>query len=73
MGSDGTTTLGDTWRWSGGTWTKVAVAGPSSRLRAAMALDAARGRVVLYGGQTTAGVTLADTWEFDGTAWRQGP
>jgi hypothetical protein len=38
-----------------------------------MAYDAARQRVVLFGGIAagTVGVALADTWEWDGTAWLQ--
>jgi hypothetical protein len=72
-GSDGTTVRADTWKWDGSAWSKLGVTGPSARLSAAMALDVARARVVLYGGQTAAGTALADTWEFDGTAWRQVP
>jgi hypothetical protein len=36
----------------------------------AMAFDGARGRVVLFGGRSTAaGSVLADTWEWDGAQW----
>jgi hypothetical protein len=35
-----------------------------------MAYDRDRNRIVLYGGEVAAGTPdLADTWEFDGTAW----
>src|SRR5262245_52369130 len=34
-----------------------------------MAYDSARGRTVLSGGRQAGGVSLADTWEWDGTAW----
>src|SRR5262245_54514259 len=37
---------------------------------AAMAYDAARGRVVLFGGSFANGTYSADTWEYDGQAWR---
>jgi hypothetical protein len=38
-----------------------------------MAYDSARSKVVLFGGQTspTFGVVAADTWEWNGTNWRQ--
>lgn len=39
--------------------------GPPGRKRAAMAYDAKRDRVVLFGGNSF-GVDLGDTWEFDG-------
>lgn len=51
-GSDGTSALADTWKWDGAAWAKLTATGPSARLSAAMAFDASRGRVVLYGGQT---------------------
>jgi hypothetical protein len=35
-----------------------------------MVFDAARGRAVLFGGQSAAGV-LNDTWEWDGQGWNQ--
>jgi hypothetical protein len=68
-GSDGVNTLGDSWKWDGASFTKLAISGPPARLSAAMALDSKRGKVVLYGGQNAAGAALADTWEFDGAAW----
>ena len=34
-----------------------------------MAYDAARARVVLFGGVDPAGTALADTWEWDGSDW----
>jgi hypothetical protein len=46
------------------------VAGPSSRM--AMTFDVARGRMLGFGGGTEragVGVTLDETWEWDGSAW----
>lgn len=60
--------LGDTWVWNG-TWTKRADNGPA-RSAAQMAWDAARQRLVIYGG-TIAGAALSDTWEWDGATWTQ--
>jgi hypothetical protein len=34
-----------------------------------MAYDAARGRVVMFGGRDSSGNMTADTWEWDGTTW----
>jgi len=58
--------LGDTWRWDGATWSPVTTAhAPPATASHAMALDSARGRVVLFGGTGNPG-----TFEFDGTDWR---
>ena len=37
-----------------------------------MAYDAARGRIVLFGGLNTDGVRFGDTWEWDGASWHLG-
>ena len=68
--SDGAsfTRFGDTWTWNGTTWTQHAVAGPPARMAPTMAYDAARQRVVLYGG-ATATTQLGDVWEWDGEGW----
>jgi hypothetical protein len=57
------------WEWDGTSWLDKTPSGlkPSSRSVAAMAFDAARARVVLFGG--FAGSYLQDTWEWDGAAW----
>ncbi len=63
--------LGDTWEWDGTDWTQRSPANaPSPRGRHAMAWDAARGRVVLFGGEDDS-VRYADVWEWDGTDWQQ--
>jgi Bacterial Ig-like domain (group 2) len=60
---------GLTWRWNGSGWAMAANAGPPGpRFGPAMAYDAHRNRVVLFGGFTGAGYR-ADTWEWDGTQW----
>jgi hypothetical protein len=63
----------ETWEWNGTSWTQRLLAlAPSPRERPAMDYDFARSRVVLFGGRTdaTAASQLADTWEWDGTAWQ---
>ncbi len=44
-------------------------AAPSARVYHQMAYDAARQRVVLFGGVKT--ILLGDTWEWDGASWTQ--
>ncbi len=59
-------TLNDTWEWDGTTWVqRTLAASPGGRTQHAMAYDAARSRVVLFGGYQVA----ADVWESDGTNW----
>jgi hypothetical protein len=60
---------GETWDWDGTVWAIHYVSGPGPRFRHAMAYDAARGKIVLYGG--TYNGTLGDTWEWDGQFWTQ--
>ena len=61
----------DTWEWDGTTWIERRPAtSPPPRFGHAMAYDAARGRVVLFGGYDFfSGLALADTWEWDGNTW----
>jgi len=64
----------ETWEYDGwaGTWSPITVTPaikPSPRVSAAMAYDAAFGRVVLYGG-SVGGMPVGDLWEWDGEAAR---
>jgi hypothetical protein len=68
--------LSDTWEWDGSTWSQRSpVTSPSARGEHAMAYDAARQRIVLFGGVfddgTVSGSSLSETWEWDGSAWSQ--
>jgi len=67
--------LNDTWEYDGTTWTQVNTpASPIGRWAHAMAYDAARHRVVLFGGYGPVypqGSQLGDTWEYDGNTWVQ--
>ena len=64
------TVLGDTWAWDGTAWIALTpTTSPPARYRHAVAYDAARDRLVLFGGRNSLS-DLGDTWEWDGTAWR---
>jgi len=63
---------GDTWGWTGTTWTLHGpTTSPPSRTGARLAYDSSTRQLILFGGQTNAAVNLNDTWEWDGTgdAW----
>ncbi|MBI5543754.1 MAG: hypothetical protein HY901_07710, partial [Deltaproteobacteria bacterium] len=65
--------LNDTWEWNGMRWHKLTPAAgepcPSPRRAAALAYDAARGQMVLFGGTDDARL-WADTWQWDGERWK---
>ena len=66
--------LDDTWEWDGRRWSQIKVPGPQPRAEAAIAHDARRGRVVLFGGYDRIDEKLhrlGDTWEWDGVRWTQ--
>lgn len=64
----------ETWELTGTSWALApTVSSPTpNRTSFGLAYDAARGKVVLFGGGSTVnGARLADTWEYDGTTWTQ--
>lgn len=76
--------LADTWVWSGTSWLQRCgpgkqPCGPTPRAVHAMAYDAERRRVVMFGGgetlvkptQVHVGSALSETWEWDGATWRK--
>ena len=69
--------VGTMWTWNGATWARYLGTQPPARTRAGMVYDAARDRLVLFGGSTVEdywyGPPLGDTWEWDGTAWEERP
>src|SRR6266571_525413 len=53
-------------------WTQKQDVGPSARSNVAMVFDAARNRVVLFGGAGgSTAILFNDTWEWDGENWTQ--
>ncbi|MFN7971450.1 MAG: kelch repeat-containing protein [Acidobacteriota bacterium] len=70
--------LSDTWEYDGTGWTAGPAAPPAmvGRNGHGMAYDAARQRIVLFGGFHSLlmpSAYLSDTWEYDGFAWSGGP
>lgn len=59
------------WTWDGAQWTLLSAdpAGPPWRNFAGVAYDTTRQVLVVHGGVQARGAWLADTWEWDGTAW----
>src|SRR5215472_2067643 len=57
-----------TWSWNGASWVQIAELGPPAR--DFMAMTAAAGSIVLFGGGGFNGL-LGDSWSFDGTHWTQ--
>jgi hypothetical protein len=63
----------DTWEWNGVAWTQVATAtSPAPRLRATMAHDPGRQRMVMVGPSIATGLPN-ELWEYDGSTWSPGP
>lgn len=62
--------LNDLWEWDGAdNWVqRTPPISPPARIYHAMVEDAARGRLVLFGGTGSAGA-FGDTWEWDGAVW----
>lgn len=64
----------DTWRFDGSVWKQMSVPSPTPRIFGySIAYDAARDRIVLIGGASTAGQPIDETWEFDGDQWASRP
>jgi hypothetical protein len=68
---------GYTWEWDGAAWRLAATSGPTARSAHDMVYDAARGEVILFGGDS--GPLVCDdgpdvkcyrTWAWDGQSWR---
>ncbi|MFO0839521.1 MAG: kelch repeat-containing protein [Phycisphaerae bacterium] len=70
--TSGSTYYDDTWEWDGTAWEfTTPLTRPPARAYHAMAYDADRHRVVLFGGFEFSAGTFSDTWEWDGNDWTQ--
>lgn len=69
--------LGDTWEWNGRTktWTQQFPSSSPQPRRTALAYDATRKNIVLFGGDNAAGdccnTYYHDTWTWNGATWTQ--
>ncbi|MEK7726756.1 MAG: hypothetical protein AAB354_00010 [candidate division KSB1 bacterium] len=59
--------FGDTWEWDGKQWSQSNANGPSPRNGAALIYDAARERIVLFGGSGASG----ETWALKDGKWHE--
>ena len=65
-GHDQTNYLTGTWQWDGSSWSVVSTkTSPPPLADQGADWDSARGVLVMFGGDTTGTVTLAETWELD--------
>ena len=64
--------LNDTWTYDGRSWASVGTTGPTPDARNGhdLAYDTERDRVVLFINEASFYGLAAQTWEFDGTTWR---
>jgi hypothetical protein len=73
-GHTGSANSNQTWERdsASGAWSLRSSAGPSARTQAALSPSGdAAGGVLLFGGGTSAGTFLNDTWRWNGTSWQQ--
>lgn len=77
-GADERQVLADLWAWDGLQWRCLSAGGPSPRTFPALAYDAARNRMILFGGNRVLFGTAANTstflddmWAWEGQAWRR--
>ncbi len=61
----------DTWAWDGSNWsTPISAQEPPQRFLHALAYDAPRESIVMFGGEDESG-KLGDTWLYRGTEWTE--
>ncbi len=67
----GPLSVGETWVFREGVWTRRPNGAPGmiSRRGHAMVYDAARGKTVVFGGRDSNNAPMNDTWEWNGAAW----
>jgi len=76
-GTGGNTYASDTWEYDGISWRLATPSDPENdgnpegRKHQALAYDSTRGVMVLFGGMGSSYPPFSDTWEYDGTSWRE--
>ena len=78
VGSEGLSTLSDTWSWNGSRWSELRpAASPPGLSGALLGYDPSTRRLVLTGGDTSTGegrlVETEATWTWDGSSWTSQP
>lgn len=64
--------LADLWAWNGTSWTDITpVQSPPPRASYGMIWHGTRESLLLFAGAATITTLFADTWELDGSTWRQ--
>lgn len=66
----GSNAVADTWVWNGGWHNTFPPTSPPARGLGGLAADGT-GNLVLFGGVTSSGTFLNDTWTWDGKSWTQ--
>src|SRR5262249_6078865 len=61
----------ETWTLSRGGWSMVPSPELGNRSTSALAFDAARQQIVMFGGASNVGPPLDDTWAYDPGSWSQ--
>ncbi len=74
-GGNRSSLFADTWILDGSAWSQIPATaqGPVGRTGAGLAFDPVRGRILMQGGEGTAGGSgrMSDTWSWDGSSWTQ--
>ncbi|HZY93198.1 MAG TPA: PKD domain-containing protein [Thermoplasmata archaeon] len=66
--------LGDTWEYTGGTWTDLTASlttSPSARWAPGLTYDPQTQSILLFGGRDQSPTWFNDTWTFNATGWHQ--
>jgi hypothetical protein len=64
----------DTWVWNGKVWTRIPASqtiAPPARHDASIAFDPYLHQLILFGGESSSGGLLGDTWAWNGYSWYQ--
>ena len=73
-GWNGAGFLRATWVWSGTSWRKASVSGPSAQANVSLAYDAATHQLVAFGGDSYSGGVYdfsSETWLWNGQSWTE--
>ena len=69
-GDDVSGSIGNTWKFSGNTWSTTRLPGPSARIGEGMVYDRSQNKTILFGGGDRKDV-FNDLWQWNGGAWKE--